>query len=70
LVEDLKEMINELLSEKVVEKRGLFRYSAVKRLIDDNVSGREDNNLRIWALLNLEIWQRTFMDGFKPGGGT
>jgi hypothetical protein len=28
-----------------------------------NKSGHEDNALRIWALLTLELWFRTFVDG-------
>jgi hypothetical protein len=37
----------------------------VRRIIAANESGHEDNALRIWALLSLEIWQQTYMDG-KP----
>ena len=28
-----------------------------------NDSGAEDNALRLWALLTLEIWQQTYLDG-------
>jgi len=58
----LRALVAELLSEEVVTKRGLFRPEEVKRLIDLNLSGREDLNLQVFQLLNLELWQRQFID--------
>ncbi|HEV2883784.1 MAG TPA: asparagine synthase (glutamine-hydrolyzing) [Pyrinomonadaceae bacterium] len=55
-------MVNELLSESVVRQRGLFQPAEVKRLIETNLSGREDYNLQVFQLLNLELWQRQFID--------
>jgi asparagine synthase (glutamine-hydrolysing) len=63
LRKDLREMVDDLLSPEVVARRGYFRYPAVRRMIDDDRAGKQDNSLRIWALLTLEIWQRTFIDG-------
>ena len=58
----LRPMIDELLSPETVERRGLFRPAEVKRLIVANDSGREDFSLQVFQLLNLEIWQRQFLD--------
>lgn len=63
LAHDLREMVDDLLGESRVRQRGLFRPSAVRRLIDEHRSGREDWSLQIWQLLVLELWQQTFMDG-------
>ncbi len=63
LVGDLKDMIEEHLSPSVVRARGLFDPAEIQRLIRANRSGHEDNALRLWALLTLEIWQQTYMDG-------
>lgn len=63
---ELQEMIADLLSERRVRERGLFRADAVARLIADNRSGVRDNTLQIWALLTLELWQQTFIDACKP----
>lgn len=63
LVGDLKDMIGEHLSPSVVRARGLFDPAEIERLIRANRSGHEDNALRLWALLTLEIWQQTYMDG-------
>jgi asparagine synthase (glutamine-hydrolysing) len=65
LTRDLKPMIDDLLSAETVRARGLFDPAEVRRILAANESGHEDNALRIWALLSLEIWQQTYMDG-KP----
>jgi asparagine synthase (glutamine-hydrolysing) len=59
----LRPMVDELLSEATVERRGLFRPEEVKRVIEANLSGREDYNLQVFQLLTLELWQRAFIDG-------
>jgi asparagine synthase (glutamine-hydrolysing) len=58
----LRRLVAELLSPAVVEKRGLFRAAEVKRIVELNLTGREDLNLQVFQLLNLELWQRQFMD--------
>lgn len=58
----LRPMIDDLLSEETIKRRGLFRPEEVKRIIDTNLSGREDYNLQVFQLLNLELWIRTFID--------
>jgi asparagine synthase (glutamine-hydrolysing) len=58
----LRPLVAELLSAEVVKQRGLFRPEEVQRVIDLNLSGREDYNLQVFQLLTLEMWQRQFMD--------
>lgn len=59
----LRPMVEDLLSEETIRRRGLFDSREVRRIIDANSSGREDYNLQVFQLLNFEIWQRTFIDG-------
>ena len=58
----LRPMVDDLLSEETVRRRGLFRPEEVRRIINQNLSGREDYNLQVFQLLNLELWQRQFLD--------
>jgi asparagine synthase (glutamine-hydrolysing) len=58
----LRPMVDDLLSEETVRRRGLFRPEEVRRIIDTNLSGREDFNLQVFQLLTLELWQREFID--------
>jgi asparagine synthase (glutamine-hydrolysing) len=59
----LRPVVDDLLSGETVRRRGLFDPAGVRRLIDSNARGEADNALRIWTLLTLEVWQRTFLDG-------
>jgi asparagine synthase (glutamine-hydrolysing) len=58
----LKPMIDDLLSEETVKKRGLFDFREVHKIIELNQSGKEDFNLQVFQLLNFEIWMREFLD--------
>jgi asparagine synthase (glutamine-hydrolysing) len=58
----LRPLVDDLLSEETVKRRGLFRPLEVRRIINANLSGREDFNLQVFQLLNLELWQRQFID--------
>jgi asparagine synthase (glutamine-hydrolysing) len=62
LREPLRPLVNDLLSEEAVRRRGIFRPNAVKRVLEANFSGREDYNLQVFQLLGLELWHRTFID--------
>jgi asparagine synthase (glutamine-hydrolysing) len=51
-----------VLSERALE-RGLFRPDAVRQLVAEHVAGEANHDERLWALINLEIWQRLYLDG-------
>lgn len=59
----LKPLVDDLLSEATVRRRGLFRPESVQQIIDAHRSGREDFSLQVFQLLTLELWQREFLDG-------
>src|SRR6202167_2551232 len=46
--------------------RGLLKRDAVQKLFAEHRACRRDNGDRIWRLLNLETWQRVFLDGELP----
>ena len=58
----LKPMINDLLSDETIRRRGLFDAPEVRRIVEANDSGREDYNLQVFQLLTFEIWMREFFD--------
>jgi asparagine synthase (glutamine-hydrolysing) len=58
----LRPLVDEMLSEEVVRGRGLFRPEEVRRVVAENLSGREDFGLHVLQLLTLEMWQREFLD--------
>jgi asparagine synthase (glutamine-hydrolysing) len=63
LAHDLRPMVDDLLSETQVRKRGLFRPEVVRRYVDEQRRGAEDWSMQIWQLLTLEIWMQLFIDG-------
>jgi len=58
----LRPLVDELLSEEAVRRRGLFRPEAVRGVVEANLSGREDYALHVLHLLTLEMWHREFID--------
>jgi asparagine synthase (glutamine-hydrolysing) len=56
--DDLRELSTDLLATD----RGWFRQGEVERLLREHRDGRADHGHRLWCLLMLELWQRTFVD--------
>ncbi|MBK7932401.1 MAG: asparagine synthase (glutamine-hydrolyzing) [Acidobacteria bacterium] len=54
-------MIENLLSEKL-SNRGLFERKAIKKMIDEHLSGQTDYATPLWSLLMLELWFQQFID--------
>ncbi len=63
LKQSLAKMTDSLLSQDVIERRGLFRYEAVARLVDGHRRNLDDHTDHLQALTNLEIFSRVFVDG-------
>jgi asparagine synthase (glutamine-hydrolysing) len=59
---DLRDMVDNLLANNAVRRRGYFEPIALRNLIADDREGHEDNTNRIWALITLELWHQTFID--------
>jgi asparagine synthase (glutamine-hydrolysing) len=62
LVGELAPLVEDLLSESTLRSRGLVDASVVARLRAENAAGIADNSVRLYALLSLELWCRTFLD--------
>jgi asparagine synthase (glutamine-hydrolysing) len=61
----------DVLLDRRSRERGIIDPGAVDRLIRDHANGTIDGGDRIWSLLNLELWYRTFIDkgGIQTLGG-
>jgi asparagine synthase (glutamine-hydrolysing) len=62
LANDLEEMVDDLLSETNLKDRGLFNPAAVRVLVDEQRSGRQDWSAQVWQFLTLELWMQAFID--------
>jgi asparagine synthase (glutamine-hydrolysing) len=63
LANDLREMVDDLLSETRLRQRGLFRPESVRRFVEQHRSGAQDWSSQIWQFLTLELWMQAFLDG-------
>jgi asparagine synthase (glutamine-hydrolysing) len=59
---DLAPLVEDLLGEEPLRRRGYFDAAAVRRLRADNTAGVADNSLRLYALVSYELWCGTFID--------
>lgn len=62
LAADLRPMVDELLSDATVSRRGLFRPEAVRNMIVEHRRGLRDWSMQIFQLLTMELWMQRFLD--------
>jgi asparagine synthase (glutamine-hydrolysing) len=65
---ELRTFMCDTLLDSRTHDRGYFRPAVVRRYVDEHLSGRAHHHARLWSLLMLELWHRTFID--DPGIGT
>jgi asparagine synthase (glutamine-hydrolysing) len=63
-----RDFAGDVLLDRTARQRGLFDAAVVERLLVEHASGKQDHAGKIWMLLNLELWQREFLDGARCPG--
>ena len=63
---DLREAMEDLLAPRRVHARGFFVPAAVERLKREHLERRRSHADRLWALMMLELWMRTYVDAGAP----
>jgi asparagine synthase (glutamine-hydrolysing) len=56
-------VLRDVLLDRRARERGIVNAEAINQLIVDHQTGRTQGGDRLWSLLNLELWFRTFIDG-------
>jgi asparagine synthase (glutamine-hydrolysing) len=64
--EDLRELARDLLLDRRARERAWFRPTTVERLLGDHAAGRADHAHRLWCLVMLELWLRTWVEAAQP----
>ena len=59
---DLRDYLTETLTDPRALGRGYFREPYLRALIERHMDGTEDNSMRLWSLLMLEVWHRELVD--------
>ena len=56
-----------ILSDRALE-RDYFKEEYLNKILDDHLSGRENNRFLIWSLMSFELMNRIFIDGDRVAG--
>jgi asparagine synthase (glutamine-hydrolysing) len=59
---ELREFTRETLLSEQALGRGWFRRDYIEKLLTEHELSRQGHEYRIWALLMLEVWAKTFVD--------
>jgi asparagine synthase (glutamine-hydrolysing) len=62
ITNDFKTMVDRKLSREMLEENRIFEYSEVRKLIDDNLSGKIDASYSILSLIGIQAWMKTFLN--------
>ena len=56
-------IVDEFVTGRRTAERTLFNPQFVRALAEEHRAGRAPHGTRLWLLINLEIWQRIFLEG-------
>jgi asparagine synthase (glutamine-hydrolysing) len=59
----LRNWVEDILLDARTRARPFIRHEEVRRLLTDHLAGSADHTVRLWNLVMLELWQRTWIDG-------
>jgi asparagine synthase (glutamine-hydrolysing) len=61
LRDDLRDWCNEVLSERIINKTGLWQYETVRRIKEEHFSNQKDNRKLLWNLIMFQVWYDRWM---------
>jgi asparagine synthase (glutamine-hydrolysing) len=59
---DLYPFIKNYLMDSHFVQKGIFRRERVTELLEEHRQGRVDHHVRLWMLLNLELWRQIYIE--------
>ncbi|MCC7146389.1 MAG: asparagine synthase (glutamine-hydrolyzing) [Phycisphaeraceae bacterium] len=60
---ELGDFLEQSLQHSSLVRQGLWRGERIKQLIAEHRGSRVDHHVRLWMLLNVELWHRMYIDG-------
>ncbi len=61
LSHELKDLVEEYLSEESLKTHGLFNVHIVRKIVSDFMNGRKEKHLKVWYLLMFQMWYKQWM---------
>lgn len=59
---ELKDFISDVVNSSSVKKRGFYDVDNLKRLFEKHKKGAVNASRPLWRVVNLELWQRKYID--------
>jgi asparagine synthase (glutamine-hydrolysing) len=59
---ELYPFIEHFLLDSYFVREGIFRRAEVERLLEEHRQSRVDHHVRLWMLLNLELWRQIYIE--------
>jgi asparagine synthase (glutamine-hydrolysing) len=59
---EVRSLMQDMLSKRSIESRGLLNAKYVDQLVTQHLSGYADHSTQLWGLISLEMWFRRFID--------
>jgi asparagine synthase (glutamine-hydrolysing) len=59
---DLRPLVDDVLGDGTLAKRGLFDPREVRSLVEADREGRVDGAYTLFAVMCIELWLRIFLD--------
>jgi asparagine synthase (glutamine-hydrolysing) len=60
---ELRGFLSTLAERSRFVEHGIFNADYVRKITREHLDGHTDHNYRLWILINLEFWYRSFIDG-------
>ena len=58
----LKNWMFEILSEDKLKRQKIFHFEFVKKLMDEHISQKKNNQYGLWNILMFQIWYDKWME--------
>ncbi|MFL6196106.1 MAG: asparagine synthase (glutamine-hydrolyzing) [Thermoanaerobaculia bacterium] len=56
-------VVKHLLASSALVEEGIFQREPIDRLVAEHVANKADHHVRLWMILNVEVWYRMYVRG-------
>lgn len=60
-------LVSKILENSYFVKEGWFKKETIQTLLSEHRNNRNDHHVRLWMLLNLELWHQLYIDNVGQG---
>lgn len=60
---ELRDFVEDTLNKSAISQTGVFRYDAVRQILDAHFDRRANFDNQIWALITFTLWHERYLEG-------